>query len=227
MKSLIISDFIRLIENIANNYLYHGTREENALGILQSGSITASPAVGYGQASYNAQSKLPFVATTRNWQYVNGTHDTADNHIGHDVVFILDRNRVIQQYGKPILVSQSDDTRGTAYGKKNVKNQWRGMRQMDTNNNGRIDMGENPGYQEEEDVQDVNRRWFSSKAGEEFEEDIPCQRGGILLKNVMVGFWVHPASKAAKNPTLMNDPRRLDLVKGGFQKPITQAYGTQ
>ena len=53
----------------------------------------------------------------------------------------------------------------------------------------------------------------TTKAGGEFEEAIPVPKGVLPLKGTMVGFWVNPKSELTKNSSIMNDPRRLDMVR--------------
>jgi hypothetical protein len=53
----------------------------------------------------------------------------------------------------------------------------------------------------------------TAKAGGEFEEAVVVPKGALPLKGTMVGFWINPKSELTKDPVIMNDPRRLDMVR--------------
>ena len=101
----------------AAGQLYHYTSVEGAKGILRSGAIDAS---GAPQDATRAQTNLPTVSVTRKWQYATGQDSGVVKGGGgakktHDVIFILDRQRIENNY-KTIGTSQGVDHRGSAMG---------------------------------------------------------------------------------------------------------------
>jgi hypothetical protein len=65
----------------------------------------------------------------------------------------------------------------------------------------------------------------TAKAGGEFEEAVVVPKGALPLKGTMVGFWVNPRSELMKDPAIMNDPRRLDMVRPNQFVKATQQQG--
>ena len=79
-------------QKVSGNFLYHYTDIDGAKGILSSGHIKA----GIGQTATSAQTKLPSVSVTRDWNYASGKgEDVGKNHA---VIFILDRRKVENNY---------------------------------------------------------------------------------------------------------------------------------
>jgi hypothetical protein len=65
----------------------------------------------------------------------------------------------------------------------------------------------------------------TAKAGGEFEEAVVVPKGALPLKGTMVGFWINPKSELIKDPAIMNDPRRLDMVRPNQFVKATQQQG--
>ena len=103
---------VELMEAVGGNNLYHFSSVDGAKGILSSGNINASK--HGGQMATIAQTKLPTVSVTRDWSYAVGNTDTQIGGMKHDVVFILDRQKIENNY-KTIGTSQSTDTRSGAF----------------------------------------------------------------------------------------------------------------
>jgi len=212
-----------LMEAVGGNNLYHFSSIDGAKGILSSGHIKA----GIGQSATTAQTKLPTVSVTRDWSYAVGNTDTQMGGKNHDVVFILDRRKIENNY-KTIGTSQSDDTRSGAFssmrqGKRDairsISPGGEQYRTIDTDNNKSISQAEREAFKQKhtdagtldqaqllwQRIHDIGK----SKAGGEFEEAIPVKNGQLPIKNIVVGIFLN--SDAAKNdPELTNHPLRKE-----------------
>jgi hypothetical protein len=219
-----------LNEGVGGNYLYHATGAVKL--ILQSGAINAAEGP---QLATQAQTKLPTVSITRDWNYATGGKGSAaTDHLGHDGIIILDRNAVESNF-KTLGTSQSQTVRGLAnpvdtdWGDK-IKDRKAGTGGLDTNNDGNIDYKE-IGNVAKSKMGDFGKKMISAKlnapkAGGEFEEAVVVPKGSLPLKGTMVGFWVNPRSQLTKDPEVMNDPRRLELAPGGTGR-FVKAQQTQ
>jgi hypothetical protein len=80
----------------------------------------------------------------------------------------------------------------------------------DANKNGKLDYDELPAGA---GGAGLKQDYFRPKSGGEAEEAVVVPKGKLPLQGSMVGFWVDPNSELTKDPTIMNDPRRLDMVR--------------
>jgi len=213
-----------LDEAVGGNYLYHATG--GLKEILQSGAINAARGA---QDSTKAQTKLPTVSTTRDWGYASGSNATAqEGGISRGAVIVLDRNAVEQKY-KTLGTSQSRDNRGLAFPKAGNLKAGQAARSYDTDQSGNITkadaddvfakgtiaFGGKPVSRQEvgQQLGQAKHDYYTPKVGGEFEEAVVVPKGSLPIRGTMVGFWVNPRGPLAKDPTIMNDPRRLDMVR--------------
>ena len=186
-----------LNEDVGGNYLYHATGADGLKGMLSSGSIRSATGP---QSATTAQTTLPTVSVTRDWNYASGGAGSSNTSVGHDAILVLDRNAVESNF-KTLGTSQSQDVRGQAYTKKQQVSRYNMMSKYKTD--------------DPEQQKDIDTRFHAPKAGGEFEEAVVVPKGSLPLKGTMVGFWVNPKSQLTKDPEVMNDPRRLELAPGG------------
>jgi hypothetical protein len=186
-----------LDEAVGGNYLYHATSADGLKGMLSSGSI--SQAKGPQKAT-QAQTAAPTVSVTRDWGYASGSTATQQSFggIGRDVVIVLDRNAIESNF-KTLGTSQSHDIRGLPRANEpelagRLKMRAIAMKQPELKGQNKMNFG-------------------TAKAGGEFEEAVVVPKGALPLRGTMVGFWVNPKSELMKDPAIMNDPRRLDMVR--------------
>jgi len=213
-----------LDEAVGGNYLYHATG--GLKEILQSGAISAARGA---QDSTKAQTKLPTVSTTRDWGYASGSNASAqEGSISRGAVIVLDRNAVEQKY-KTLGTSQSRDNRGLAFPKAGNLKAGQAARSYDTDQSGNITkadaddvfakgtiaFGGKPVSRQEvgQQLGQAKHDYYTPKVGGEFEEAVVVPKGSLPIRGTMVGFWVNPRGPLAKDPTIMNDPRRLDMVR--------------
>jgi hypothetical protein len=196
-----------LDEAVGGNYLYHATG--GLKEILQSGAISAARGP---QDSTKAQTKLPTVSTTRDWGYASGSN--AGNQmagIGRDAIVVLDRNAVESNF-KTLGTSQSTNIKGLAFNPYLTKD---GVaRSQNTDAMARNIAKAKAKYAEP-----------TAKAGGEFEEAVVVPKGSLPIQGTMVGFWVNPKSELMQDPVIMNDPRRLDMVRPNQFVKATQQKG--
>jgi hypothetical protein len=187
-----------LNEDVGGNYLYHATG--GLKGILSSGSIRSAEGP---QKATQAQTKLPTVSVTRDWNYASGGAGASNQmgSIGRDAIIILDRNAVESNF-KTLGTSQSEWIRGQAFNPF-IKRDGEASSQN-------TDPFARRGAKGKE-------KWANPKPklGGEFEEAIVVPKGALPIKGTMVGFWINPKSELMNDPTVMNDPRRLELAPGG------------
>jgi hypothetical protein len=204
-----------LNEDVGGNYLYHATGADGLKGMLSSGSIRSATGP---QSATTAQTTLPTVSVTRDWNYASGGAGSSNTSVGHDAILVLDRNAVESNF-KTLGTSQSQDVRGQAYTKKQQVSRYNMMSKYKTD--------------DPEQQKDIDTRFHAPKAGGEFEEAVVVPKGSLPLKGTMVGFWVNPKSQLTKDPKVMNDPRRLELASGGTgrfvkaQQPQGVAEGSE
>jgi predicted nucleotidyltransferase len=194
-----------LDEAVGGNYLYHATGADGLKGILSSGSIRSATGP---QAATSAQTKLPTVSVTRDWGYASGSN--AGNQmagIARHAVLVLDRNAIERNF-KTLGTSQSNNFKGLAL------NPYLQNRSQNTDPMARANAKAKAKYAEP-----------TAKAGGEFEEAVVVPKGALPLKGTMVGFWVNPKSELMKDPAIMNDPRRLDMVRPNQFVKATQQQG--
>ena len=213
-----------LDEAVSSNYLYHATG--GLKEILQSGAIDAARSP---QDSTKAQTKLPTVSTTRDWGYASGSNATAQSGgISRGAVIVLDRNAVEQRY-KTLGTSQSRDNRGLAFPKAGNLKAGQDARSYDTDQSGTLTKADaddvfakgtinsfgKPASRQEvgQQLGQAKHDYYTPKAGGEFEEAVVVPKGSLPIQGTMVGFWVNPRGPLAKDPAIMNDPRRLDMVR--------------
>ena len=225
-----------LDEAVGGNYLYHATG--GLKEILQSGAINAARGA---QDSTKAQTKLPTVSTTRDWGYASGSNATAqEGGISRGAVIVLDRNAVEQKY-KTLGTSQSRDNRGLAFPKAGNLKAGQAARSYDTDQSGNITkadaddvfakgtiaFGGKPVSRQEvgQQLGQAKHDYYTPKVGGEFEEAVVVPKGSLPIQGTMVGFWVNPRGPLAKDPTIMNDPRRLDMVRPNQFVKATQQQG--
>ena len=211
----------KLMEAVGGNNLYHFSSVDGAKGILSSGHIKA----GIGQTATTAQTKLPSVSVTRDWNYASGKGEDVGKD--HAVIFILDRRKVENNY-KTIGTSQSDDTRAGAFSGmrpskrdaiRSISPGGEEYRTIDTDNDRTISQAERQAFKQKhtdagtldqaqllwQRIHDIKQ----SKAGGEFEEAIPVKSGQLPIQNIVVGIYLN--SDAAKNdPELADHPLRVD-----------------
>ena len=197
-----------LNEDVGGNYLYHATGAAGLKGMLSSGSIRSATGP---QTATSAQTTLPTVSITRDWNYASGGAGASNTSVGHDAILVLDRNAVENNF-KTLGTSQSQDVRGQAYTKKQQVSRYNMMSKFKT---------DDPERQKE-----IDTAYRAPKAGGEFEEAVVVPKGSLPLKGTMVGFWVNPKSQLIKDPEVMNDPRRLELAPGGTGR-FVKAQQTQ
>jgi 8-oxo-dGTP pyrophosphatase MutT (NUDIX family) len=186
-----------LDEAVGGNYLYHATSADGLKGMLSSGSIRSATGP---QAATQAQTKLPTVSVTRDWGYASGTHAQSQmSGIGRDAILVLDRNAVESNF-KTLGTSQNTNIRGLAFNPYLRKDGE--ARPQNTDPMARANAKAKAKYAEP-----------TAKAGGEFEEAVVVPKGALPLKGTMVGFWINPKSELMKDPAIMNDPRRLDMVR--------------
>jgi hypothetical protein len=165
--------------------------------MLSSGSIRSATGP---QAATQAQTKLPTVSVTRDWGYASGTHAQSQmSGIGRDAILVLDRNAVESNF-KTLGTSQNTNIRGLAFNPYLRKDGE--ARPQNTDPMARANAKAKAKYAEP-----------TAKAGGEFEEAVVVPKGALPLKGTMVGFWINPKSELMKDPAIMNDPRRLDMVR--------------
>ena len=225
-----------LDEAVSSNYLYHATG--GLKEILQSGAINAARGP---QDSTKAQTKLPTVSVTRDWGYASGSNATAqEGGISRVAVIVLDRNAVEQRY-KTLGTSQSRDNRGLAFPKAGNLKAGQDARSYDTDQSGTLTKADaddvfNKGtinsFGKPASRQEVGQRlgqakhdYYTPKAGGEFEEAVVVPKGSLPIQGTMVGFWVNPRGPLAKDPAIMNDPRRLDMPRPNQFTKATQTQG--
>ena len=186
-----------LDEAVGGNYLYHATSADGLKGMLSSGSIRSATGP---QAATSAQTRLPTVSVTRDWGYASGAQAQSQlGGIGRDAILVLDRNTVESNF-KTLGTSQSTIVKGLSlnpYLSKDGK-----ARSQNTDPMARANAKAKMKYAEP-----------TTKAGGEFEEAVVVPKGALPLKGTMVGFWVNPKSELMKDPAIMNDPRRLDMIR--------------
>ena len=183
-----------LDEAVGGNYLYHATSAGGLKGMLSSGGIKAAIAP---QTATKAQTKLPTVSVTRDWGYASGVNAQAQGQgeIFRDVILVLDRNAVESNF-KTLGTSQSGNFKGLAF------NPHLQSRPQNTDL-----MARNIAKAKAKNAEPI------AKAGGEFEEAVVVPKGALPLKGTMVGFWINPKSELMRDPSIMNDPRRLDMVR--------------
>jgi phage gp37-like protein len=198
-----------LDEAVGGNYLYHATSADGLRGMLSSGSIRSATGP---QAATQAQTKMPTVSVTRDWGYASGASAQPQmGGIGRDAVLILDRGAVENNF-KTLSTSQSNMIQGQAFNpflKKDGE-----ARSQNTDPMARTNAKAKAKYAEP-----------TAKAGGEFEEAIIVPKGELPLKGTMIGFWVNPKSELMKDPTIINDHRRLDIVRPNQFVKATQQQG--
>jgi hypothetical protein len=198
-----------LDEAVGGNYLYHATSASGLKGMLSSGGIRSATGP---QAATQAQTKLPTVSVTRDWGYASGSN-AANQMVGiaRHAVLVLDRNAVESNF-KTLGTSQSTNIKGLSFNpylKKDGE-----TRSQNTDLMARANAKGKAKYAEP-----------TAKAGGEFEEAVVVPKGALPLKGTMVGFWVNPKSELMKDPAIMNDPRRLDMVRPNQFVKATQQQG--
>ena len=224
-----------LDEAVGGNYLYHATSDTGLKSILQSGAINAARGA---QSATNAQTQLPTVSTTRDWGYASGSNAAKQGQggIARSAILVLDRNAIEQRY-KTLGTSQSSNTRGSAFGKKKSSgfDTFKFLKPFDINKDNTLSKDELDVWQQQtggkasptsnmktnpEEMarlyRDIAQGQARSKLGGEFEEAVVVPKGALLLGGgVLVGFWVNPNGTLMNDPTVMNDPRRLEIAPGG------------
>jgi len=198
-----------LDEAVGGNYLYHATSAGGLKGMLSSGSIRSATGP---QAATSAQTTLPTVSVTRDWGYASGAQAQSQlGGIGRDAILVLDRNAVESNF-KTLGTSQSTNIKGLAFNPYLKKDG--AARSQNTDPMARTNAKAKAKYAEP-----------TAKAGGEFEEAVVVPKGALPLKGTMVGFWVNPKSELMKDPSIMNDPRRLDMVRPNQFVKATQQQG--
>ena len=205
-----------ITEAVGGNYLYYSRETaDEAKQILSSGYILGNT-TGKQPAS-DAQTTLPTVSFGRNIGYqISGANVGRD----YQVVFVFDRASIETRY-KTLGTSQSQTVRGlanpidTEWGRKVTKlgKAWG----LDANADGKVDYKEigNASKSTASNLvkQGVSTQLNAPKAGGEFEEIVPTKTGKIPLQGLLVGFYLVPGKAASKDPELLNDPRRLDMIR--------------
>jgi hypothetical protein len=198
-----------LDEAVGGNYLYHATSASGLKGMLSSGGIRSATGP---QAATQAQTKLPTVSVTRDWGYASGSNAVDQMAgIGRDAILVLDRNAVESNF-KTLGTSQNTNIRGLAFNPYLRKDGE--ARSQNTDPAARANAKAKAKYAEP-----------TAKAGGEFEEAVVVPKGALPLKGTMVGFWINPKSELIKDPAIMNDPRRLDMVRPNQFVKATQEQG--
>jgi len=198
-----------LDEAVGGNYLYHATSASGLKGMLSSGGIRSATGP---QAATQAQTKLPTVSVTRDWGYASGSNAVDQMAgIGRDAILVLDRSAVESNF-KTLGTSQNTNIRGLAFNPYLRKDGE--ARSQNTDPAARANAKAKAKYAEP-----------TAKAGGEFEEAVVVPKGALPLKGTMVGFWINPKSELIKDPAIMNDPRRLDMVRPNQFVKATQQQG--
>ena len=198
-----------LDEAVGGNYLYHATSAGGLKAILSSGGIRSADGP---QSATSAQTKLPTVSTTRDWGYASGSN--AGNQmagIGRDAILVLDRNAVESNF-KTLGTSQSTNIKGLAFNPYLTKDGVARSQNTDP-------MARNIAKAKAKNAEPT------AKAGGEFEEAVVVPKGSLPLKGTMVGFWINPKSELMRDPAIMNDPRRLDMVRPNQFVKAAQSQG--
>ena len=165
--------------------------------MLSSGSIRSATGP---QAATSAQTTLPTVSVTRDWGYASGAQAQSQlGGIGRDAILVLDRNAVESNF-KTLGTSQSTNIKGLAFNPYLKKDG--AARSQNTDPMARTNAKAKAKYAEP-----------IAKAGGEFEEAVVVPKGALPLKGTMVGFWINPKSELMQDPSIMNDPRRLDMPR--------------
>jgi hypothetical protein len=148
-----------LMEAVGGDNLYHYTSVAGAINILRDKQIKAGEGT---QIATTAQTKLPTVSVTRDWNYAIG--QGTDVGKTHDVIFILNRRKIENNY-KTISTSQSTDTRSGAFNtlKPAKRDALRSasaggekFQQIDTNNDRRISSAERAAFKQKHTDADGN-----------------------------------------------------------------------
>jgi hypothetical protein len=209
-----------LDEAVGGNYLYHATSPAGLKGILQSGYIGAQQTA---QAATDAQTKLPSVAVTRDWNYAAGGSRSSEG-VGQGAVIVFDRNSIESKY-KTFGTSQSSMIKGlpnTTADSPQMKKLAQQLKGKDANKNNKLDYDEvGTGIV----GASLKKQFFRPKAGAEAEEAVVVPKGNLPLQGSMMGFWVDPKSELANDPAIMNDPRRLDMIRPNQFVKATQQQG--
>jgi len=209
-----------LDEAVGGNYLYHATSPAGLKGILQSGYIGAQQTA---QPATDAQTKLPSVAVTRDWNYAAGSSRSSEG-VGQGAVIVFDKNSIESKY-KTFGTSQSWMTKGlpnTTADTPQMKKLAIQTKFKDANKNGKLDYDEVPAGA---GGAGLKKDYFRPKSGGEAEEAVVVPTGKLPLNGTMIGFWVDPKSELMKDPTIMNDPRRLDMIRPNQFVKATQQQG--
>ena len=197
-----------LDEAVGGNYLYHATSPAGLKGILQSGYIGAQQTA---QPATDAQTKLPSVAVTRDWNYASGSARSSEG-VGQGAVIVLDRNSIESKY-KTFGSSQSWMTKGLPNATADtpqMKKLAQQTRYKDANKNGKLDYNELP---DNAGGAALKKDYFRPKAGGEAEEAVVVPKGNLPLQGLMIGFWVDPKSELMNDPAIMNHPMRLEMPR--------------
>ena len=205
-----------ITEEVGGDYLYHSTGSSGLKGILSAGSIKSATGP---QIATQAQTRLPTVSTTRDWAYASGSKAQQQmNSIGRDAIIVLDR-KAIENNFKTLATSQSSSVVGSAYNPSVKKD------------------GEARSQNTDKLARDIAKRKATyakthspepHKAGGEYEEAIVVPKGALPLARTMIGFWVNPKSDLVNDPSIMNDPRRLEkigpnkFIKAGRQQGVAE-----
>ena len=206
-----------ITEAVGGNYLYHATSAGGLKGMLSSGSIRSATGP---QAATSAQTKLPTVSVTRDWGYASGlTGGDMMGGIGRDAILVLDRNAIESNF-KTLGTSQSTNIKGLAFNPYLKKDGQARSQNTDA-------MARNIAKAKAKNAEPT------AKAGGEFEEAVVVPKGSLPLKGTMIGFWINPKSELVQDPSIMNDPRRLDMprpnqfVKAAQPQGVAEAYPKQ
>lgn len=187
-------------EEVGGNYLYHATSAGGLKSILQSGQVNAATGP---QLATRAQTKMPTVSVTRDWGYASGVNATQQmGGIGRDAILVFDRSRIENNF-KTLGTSQTSDVRGLAY------NPNFGGKEQNQSVQARTIAKKKYDYAQQSDSE-TKASYNSPKAGGEFEEAVVVPKGGLPIKNTLIGFWVNPESNLTKDPEIMNHPLRLE-----------------
>jgi hypothetical protein len=233
-----------LEEAVGGNYLYHATG--GLKDILSTGQINA--ARGPQQVT-NAQTKFPTVCATRDWNYAVGGKGITTLGVERDAIIVLDRNAVESNF-KTLGTSQSREQRGLSSPRSDDMRAGKAARDLDVNKDNILNkkdadewwaqhqagkdifgQGFAPRFSKlgdlrtniDQKIAQAADQFYTPKRGGEFEEAVVVPKGGMPIKGTMVGFYIPPASPLMKDPAVMNDPRRLDLEKGGTGRFVKAA----
>ena len=184
-------------EAVGGNYLYHATDANGLAGILQSGAIRSAISP---QKATLAQTQMPTVSVTRDWGYASGSNAANQmGGVGRDAVLVLDREGIESNF-KTLGTSQSEIIQGQTFNPFLTKG---GQGRPQATDAFARDMAKKRTMGADK----------GSKLGGEFEEVVVVPKGSLPIKNALVGFWINPKSKLANDPSIMNDPRRLDMIR--------------